>query len=741
MGEGSETEFAVPYESLTKARPAESNGAVEILCGTKDDETANEYTLIARKIQKMVTAEEKVWLPDENGNEVPQNIQYGDIAILIRSRRHLPDIENALHEADIPYLTTGGIGFYQRQEIYDIMNYLTFLDAQTKHKDRLVQIRKDTSDDISDTAQEISHGVETTPHVSLIGILRGPAFGISDDELYEISQEKGANNFWDKAQNYHPRSTHLQNAIDTLERHMQVAQHIPINQLILTVVNETGMIATLKTGKKGQQRWANYQKLLDIARNFDRDENTRTLSDFIKFLDILITDELRESEAPVDADRGTVQIMTIHAAKGKQFPIVVLPCLDRGSRNTQPPFIDETFGIGFSTHKPAENYDKNEPYVVAEMKNRQSAKEEAETKRLFYVGATRARDRLILSGALSHSGKPQNLFEWLHTHLGIDETDQTRNFDVELEVFHNNQTSSHRFELPIPVHRALQDIDSEESLSPEVEFPAAPKDVLQPTVIGTSLSVDELASYVQCSLRYYLEHVLRLPPHVPADEEITAETEGTDTQPFANDQLPYQIDMDFVVRRVLREIKTPAAIRNLDAVIRKVSQEYQLPNGTVLRTHADNFLISELGKTALAAAETYTERTVHVQIGEHILTGNLPRLFKDAAGHWQIINYKTEHRVEEGNADRPLMELYGILLHKLYPKQKTVTVHLFFTSTKTCFTTSFHLQEMAELAQRWQKRIADLQQQQLEKNLQHCPFCPYADETQNCLIHSNGIIC
>ena len=100
---------------------------------------------------------------------------------------------------------------------------------------------------------------------------------------------------------------------------------MPVNRLIQTIVNETGLIGTLKTGKYGQQRSENYQKLLDLARNFDGEENEQILPGFIEFLDILITEEPREGQAPIEASSGAVQIMTVHAAKGKQFPIVMLP--------------------------------------------------------------------------------------------------------------------------------------------------------------------------------------------------------------------------------------------------------------------------------------------------------------------------------------------------------------------------------------------------------------------------------
>ena len=168
MTDGTDTEFEVPYGHLTLARSADANGTVEILLGKQGEDTADEYTLIAHHIKNLKARGATVSERGKNGGERKRPIQYGDIAILIRSRRHLPDIENALLEADIPYLTTGGVGFYQRQEIYDIWNYLHFLNKPTEN------------------------------HTSLAAVLRGPAFGISDTELYEISLQEGAN-FWDKA--------------------------------------------------------------------------------------------------------------------------------------------------------------------------------------------------------------------------------------------------------------------------------------------------------------------------------------------------------------------------------------------------------------------------------------------------------------------------------------------------------------------------------------------------------------
>ena len=678
MGDGRESEFEVTYESLIKAREANVKGAVQILLGKPGDETANEYALIAQHIENMKVEAESRSGHGENGTESKHSIAYGDIAILIRSRRHLPDIEHALLEAGIPYLTTGGIGFYQRQEIYDIWNYLNFLNTPEKN------------------------------HTSLVGVLRGPAFGISDTELYEISLEKGTG-FWEKTQKYRAPSDNLRNAIDTLKKHIQIAHRMSVNQLILTIVNETGMIGTLKTGRQGQQRWANYQKLLELARNFDGDENRQILPDFIEFLDILITEEPREGQAPVEAGTGSgaVQIMTIHAAKGLQFPVVILPCLDRGRRNDREPFIDEALGIGFSPLNPGKDYRKTEPRIVSHMKDRSREKENAEKKRLLYVATTRARDRLILSGTLSDSGKPRQMLEWLHEHLGISEDADLPNLPFELEIFSGN-------------NRQLERITSTDKASDEttpIEFPGFIPSDLEPLESPGAFSVSELANYARCPLRYQLENLLRVPP-------INGDTDTVEGE------------RDLAIRQVLARIRHRSDAENIDPLIEQVSENYpEIANEpkTTFRMHVDNFLNSELGEIAFDAADTATHQHVHADINEHIIDGRFDRLFRDETGDWHVINYKTDG-VQNLDTYRPEMELYSLLLHRYYPNQSTVTINFFFTQQGRGEQMHFNVAQLQKVQERWREKILELQRGIYEKNLKHCCSCPYANPDGECII-------
>ena len=634
MGAGNEHEFEVPYESLINARPINANGGIEVLLGEKKDETANEYTILARHIKNMKLNEETVWVRGENGGVLERPIQYGDIAILIRSRTHLPNIEHALLEAGIPYLTTGGIGFYQRQEIYDIWNYLNFLSKPSEND------------------------------ASLAAVLRGPAFGISDAELYEISLQTGES-FWNKAQQFQKPTNRLCTAINILQKHSQFAHRMSVNQLITTIVNETGMIGTLKTGRQGQQRWVNYQKLLDLARNFDGDENIQMLPNFIEFLDTLITEEPREGQAPVEASSGAVQIMTIHAAKGKEFPIVILPCLDRKGRTDSEPFIDETLGIGFSPLKPNENYKKTEPEIVPHIRNRSSKKEIAEKKRIFYVGVTRAENRLILSGTLSEKGEAQQMLKWLDTHLGIcGGEEDLPSLPFKLNVFRQLKDS-------------LATDETLDEITP-LEFSEWLPSELESTGISAAFSVHKLANYARCPLRYQLENVLQIPTNGQEDAE-TDEIE------------------------------------------------------TALHTSKNNFINSELGKTAFSASETYTNQQLHADIEGHIIDGRFDSLFKDKAGHWQGIKCETDNTADL-EADHPEMELYSLLLHRRYPEQPTVTMSLFFTEQDQYIQKDFSAAELQEAKEKWKKKISELQQGKYNKNLNHCRSCPYADPDGQCII-------
>lgn len=679
MGDGTQSEFDVPFEALTKGRSDNEDGGVEILLGNRGEGSVSEYRLIAHHINRLVA----------------DGRNYEEIAILIRSRSHLADLEEALISAGIPYLTTGGVGFYQRQEIYDIWNYLNFLNNPEKN------------------------------HTSLVGILRGPAFGISDTELYEISLQRG-NSFWVKAKCFPTPSTHLSNAIDMIEKQIQFTHRIPVNQLIHSLVNDTGLVGTLNLGRQGQQRYANYQKLLDLARQFDSDENSQTLSDFITFLDILITDEPREGQAPIDNISGSVEIMTVHSAKGKQFPVVILPCLHRRGGSTTEPFIDEEIGIGFSPLNPDDAYTKTEPEIVEMMKVRASEKDEAEKKRLFYVAATRARDRLVLSGALNKSGKTDNLLKWLFEHLGISDDGENVKLDVDVDEYSEQTIHRNPVQLNIPIIdridvKSLDDTSSNDLIA--ADFPELPLESLQQSSIESSYSVNELADYARCPLRYQLEHVLRIPPVGISQSHRDSEI------------------IDYVVRSVLLQVNNRKDRHYLERIIERAYENCPDTNRTSLTTvvreqiieHVMNFQNSEIAEMIHASTESEKNRSIHADINGQIISCRIDRTFKDQVGRWNGMNFITNSQYEAEYYE-PEMELICLLLHKSYPEQESVTLYYYNSLLNQYRTLTYSDNDFRGIIDRLNTNVVLLQQGNYNQNLSQCSSCHYADSQEQCIV-------
>ena len=251
-----------------------------------------------------------------------------------------------------------------------------------------------------------------------------------------------------------------------------------------------------------------------------------------------------------------------------------------------------------------------------------------------------------------------------------------------------------------------------------VEFPEHPLLALEPTEIRASFSVNELANYARCPLRYQLENVLRIPVNGQG---------GVDSD---------EINMNAATRYIFGRIRQSSDLENLDTLIDQALENY--PEATTestaaLRTYVNNFLNSELGGTAHTASETYTNQQIHANINGHIIQGRSDRIFKDETENWQIINYETG-AVQNLDTYHPEMELYSLLLHRRYPSQSTVTINFFFTEHNRCEQMHFRTSQLQGLQEQWQKKISALQRGNYEKNLEHCCSCPYADPDGQCII-------
>ncbi len=291
-------------------------------------------------------------------------LHYGDIAILCRASGSFAVYEDALDKAGIPYLTVAGKGFYERPEIRDLLNAL--------------QAIADPHDDLA-----------------LAGLLRAPAAGLSDAALYRLVRRRPkGQTLWAAllagAGEADPEAERFAAAVALIADLNQQTGRTSVANILAQFLDRTQYRAILRLA--GQPRaLRNVSKLLSDVHNSGLVSTNR----FLEYARALRDSGSREGEARATSG-GAVQIMSIHAAKGLEFPVVVLGDASRQSTARSDELVDMDLGLLL----PAKGADEQRAliYQLAATQNREQ--EKAESDRMLYVAITRAQQMVIFNGHL-----------------------------------------------------------------------------------------------------------------------------------------------------------------------------------------------------------------------------------------------------------------------------------------------------------------------------------------------------
>jgi ATP-dependent helicase/nuclease subunit A len=316
-------------------------------------------------------------------------LEEGDIAILCRSSDAFGAYENALEEYGIPFLTVSGREFFTRSENRDLLNMLRAV--------------ADPTDDLA-----------------LAGLLRSAAFGVSDPSLYLLCAARDdGGTLWDVVRQT-PADLEAEQAgcvsraaaivADLHERCGRTA----VADVLKALIDRTDYRAGLRAC--GQARAArNVGKLLSDAQT----SGIVSVGEFLEYVTALRGAGAREGEARATAEHA-VQIMSVHAAKGLEFPIVVIGDVGARPKTHNGPLLDEHVGVVL----PIKGDDKRTSAIYGWAREREAEAEASESARLLYVAATRAREMLLLSGCAPADGKgalrlDQSWLQQLGTTLGL----------------------------------------------------------------------------------------------------------------------------------------------------------------------------------------------------------------------------------------------------------------------------------------------------------------------------------
>lgn len=636
MAPESENPFAVRFDHIVKARSDDGDGHVEFLVHSQGN---SEEMLIARRIGQLVTGSHQVYGDDG----VLRPVRFGDIAILIRSRINLGDLELALIKEGIPYAVAAGVGYFQSQSILDLYNYLRFL-------------------------------VDRANDLSLFGILRSPFFALSDSEIFEMSNGRGAQSLWDVLRDHvrHDRgSGFARRAVALLEEDLEIGMRISVPELVERILSRASMRAVFAGVARGSQHLANVEKLRSMASRYSARGFT-TLYDFTVRLQRLIEEHEQEGQGVVEHHGNAVQILTVHAAKGLEFPVVVLAGLGKEFQQEREPLFDVSVGLGFEIPFGTDD-DAVGCAIVKYLKHRATLRSRTEEKRVFYVACTRARDMLILSGPRK-TGKAKGWWRWLIDVLDFDpEACDGLNIRTALTTAHGEDLSrlDEELNLKIPLvdERTVSNEDRHSPIVPSVVpvYESTSIEQIQGNPHGLIFSASMFKTFVECPAKYYLRY------HLGYDDTHGENHEsGGDTQRMGGligtkrGQLVH-----LVLEKIEKEGYEPDSIRRIIEEIFKgnTGRSPSPDNIAPILEEIERVVHSDYWKYLSRGTNSATEQSTIVSFGEHLLSGTIDRVFLPPEGNWTVLDFKTD-RVSVGRVNEvaksyePQLAFYSYLIHR-----------------------------------------------------------------------------
>ena len=567
----------------------------------------------------------------------PNAVKYGDIALLFRAMTQVSIYESVFRRANIPYQTVLGRGFYEREEITDLIQLLRFLDNKTDE-------------------------------IALAAVLRSPLCGLTDNALLalrcaplqsEVDNAEPMRRFSATRRLYTALRHHAEIAFISDDEHelldraakligelVDRRHHYPIQDLLRYAVHESEYMTVVAANFDGAQRLANVERLFTLAARFES-SGTHLIRDFVRYVEEFEAIGSRESEGQIDQAADAVRLMTIHQAKGLEFPVVIIPDLQRLSRLTTDNWFLLDRHNGLTLKVPDGRGNLVAGCTFSNFEQRHAWREQFESMRLLYVAASRAEDRLIFSGVTeelaSLGTKNESWLKWIWQALELGDRSASGvvqlDDDVELQLMLN--LVDEPAELEAPVEESQTNLHSADSLS--VAFPLIRPIGPLSSIAIHRFSVTQLINYQRCPRQYYFDRVLQLPsadqmaiwnnaeaPEPPAN--LTATLKGSVIHRFCESYTPDQAAEE-CLRQSFEDVLRLRQAQLSDRFI-EIDHEKALKE---LLPLAQNYLASDVFRRVEAAPK--------------ILEQNSPRP-AGQDGLWSEVGFRLR---------RPLGVLFGII--------------------------------------------------------------------------------
>jgi len=488
--------------------------------------------------------------------------EYKDFCLLFRSGTQDYIYEDALREFNIPYYNVSGKGFFETQEIKDLINAL----------------------------KAISNRYDTIP---AIGFLRSPMIGLSDRTIYWLLRNKDESVYDTLKKDIQyideDERVKVRKALEILDEFMLKKDLYGVSRILKELIDRTFYKEVLQFNPLGRQMILNVEKLMDICREFDR-TSTNSLEDFLDYIEeIKNSGESNESKAKIySEDANVVKLMTIHKSKGLQFPVVIIPQMSKGKPNDRNIAVfHKDLGLGLRIGRIS-------PFVRS-IKDDIALREEEEDKRILYVAMTRAEKRLILGCLGNNRGFKKMISDLLDmnqvTYIDKDyEKPEVANHmrRIDKKLFASRRFDYSRF----PLIRYVQGFN---------------------TRTFQSFSVSQFMDFIQCRRRYFLKYYGRLP--LDDVKEYKVSKTGS-----------YSVDGILKGNIIHRFCQHYSKGQDAKELLRQVVNSYGIPYTEELEKELYRYVENYLDLYVEDYEEFYTEREFFLKIGDTYIRGIIDRI-------------------------------------------------------------------------------------------------------------------
>ncbi len=391
-------------------------------------------------------------------------LSWSDMAVLLPSRTVvLGELEKEFRRRNIPFVVTRGIGFWQRQEVRDVINLATCL-ADPGDELALFAVLRGPLGLLTDTE------ILFLSQLGLSSLARGLRLIARAGATLFASEENTAPDHPASAETAHQLSPEAQSVLegvwqtfpdDAKDRLRAAAGRLAVwrqrvdrlahADLLQRALEESGAYAVYAAETEGEVILANLARLFDLIRA-EEARSAPGLSRLTRKLRRRMDEAFQEEQATLAPGQDAVQVMTVHAAKGLEFPVVAVLKMerkaDRGAyprlmvvgptdvllkEDTQELPEPRPGTVAVSVRHPRRPREMYAPRLLKALHRLDVAQQVAESRRLFYVAATRAKERLILAGKpprlLSKGGTaklPVSWQKWFEEALQLTEAHKQR---------------------------------------------------------------------------------------------------------------------------------------------------------------------------------------------------------------------------------------------------------------------------------------------------------------------------